>query len=1004
MRLHKLAMSYIGPYAGAVSIDFTELGEVFLVCGKTGSGKSTIFDAIAYALYGSEHITRDIVSHHAGPDNESYVELEFEAGRERWRISRKPARTAAKKRGTGTTDRPAEVALWKRIGSNWKALSDKATEVESTIQGVIGLSSEEFTKIVLLPQGEFQRFLEMNTRERTLILEKLFPVDLHGAVSDLAREKAREAEARARDLAERIRSMESRLGSDPAADAGKAREHLAQARMDEAEALSVLDKAKASVQAALVAARAFAELDAARLASQALETGAGEAASLAARLERAEAAAAARPAVDTARHAGAEHAEATRAVNADDEALAVLDIRLPQIEAARSTLVELAASLASMDNEAGRLSAQAAAWERASAAQARLTESRTRLAAAESARMQASERHAEAVSALAALAGTDVDTDALSKERADAAEALDMARARMRQAREAESRMQEIAGLRERLEAERVRAAEAGRIQTAAASNLERTETAAEAARSHSLALHLAMKLVAGQSCPVCGSTEHPSPASSGAGTGVEELEALELAVETARTEARTADQNAAASAARLGELDRIVAGKEADSSVLADAPSSLTAIPELDAAGIRMALADKALTAEAGRQKSAAAARDTVDRQRELLDAATASEAIARAEFAAAEASASEAGSGSGGSDPAPLVAALEQRKKTAHADKSNLEAMILSWERDRGAAAAQAVEAHRRLERAREVLAGVRATMAKALADAGFDCEEAWSAAAMTNSELAAARSAVRERAEAVSSAGATLAAAERAVAGIARPDAAACEAALDDATGRYNAARAALDETVRVERELSAAIAALEAERAGQALRRERGEALVAMAKLLNGDTDGRRLSFKNFALGSYFAAVVDHASQRLREMSDSRYDMRVTEGRISGRGRVGLDLEVLDAFTGVARPASSLSGGEKFLASISLALGLSDVIVARSGGISLDSIFIDEGFGSLDDETLDRAMTALDRVRGDRVIGIVSHVADLRGRVPARIEVLKSSAGSSLRVVQ
>jgi exonuclease SbcC len=121
-------------------------------------------------------------------------------------------------------------------------------------------------------------------------------------------------------------------------------------------------------------------------------------------------------------------------------------------------------------------------------------------------------------------------------------------------------------------------------------------------------------------------------------------------------------------------------------------------------------------------------------------------------------------------------------------------------------------------------------------------------------------------------------------------------------------------------------------------------------------------------------------------------------------VGGRGFVGLDLSVLDSFTGVARPASSLSGGEKFLASISLALGLSDVIVERAGGVALDSIFIDEGFGSLDDETLDRAMAALDRVRGERVIGIVSHVAELKNRVPVRVEVVKSSSGSSLRVVR
>jgi len=197
--------------------------------------------------------------------------------------------------------------------------------------------------------------------------------------------------------------------------------------------------------------------------------------------------------------------------------------------------------------------------------------------------------------------------------------------------------------------------------------------------------------------------------------------------------------------------------------------------------------------------------------------------------------------------------------------------------------------------------------------------------------------------------------------------------------------------------------ASLAALASARVRREALRERGDRLVELAGLLNGDTAGRRLSFRNFVLARYFSRVAQRASVRLREMSEGRYDIRVVEGRSRGQGRIGLDLEVMDGFTGRCRPASSLSGGEKFLTSISLALGLSDVITRRSGGIALDSIFIDEGFGSLDDETLDRAVAVLDRIRGQRVIGIVSHVGELRIRIPARIEVDKTGNGSSLRII-
>jgi DNA repair protein SbcC/Rad50 len=1005
MRLHNLAMSYIGPYVGRVSIDFASLGDVFLVCGKTGSGKSTLFEAIAYALYGSERGARELVSHYAGPEDESYVELEFKAGQQPWRITRKPARTVAKKRGTGTTERPSEVALWKRDASGWKAVSDKATEVDATIERIIGLSFDEFTKIVLLPQGEFQRFLEMSTNDRTAILEKLFPVDLHGAVSDLAREKAKEAENRARDMDERIRALEARLGDEPEAAAELARSALGSARIDEAAAFSSLDEAKAAARAAELALRTFAELDTATASMLAISSTAAEAASLAARLERAEAAIAARHAVEAARRARLVHTEAAKELEAANGTLATLDSLAPQIDAERTGLAETLSALVGMDTEAGRLSALASAWERASAARSRLENTRRLLAAVESGKARSVTAYGEATAVLAGLESIPADAETLEAERAAATEALESARAAMRRAQEAESHQQALAELRSRLEAERGRTGNAAGEQAGSAAALSSAESAFEAARSRSFAHQLARTLENGRPCPVCGSTEHPDPAVPGDGAaGIGSLEALERSLAEAKAAARLADDEAAACGARLSELGQALSGMEGRAAAFADAQTIQAALLDCDVAEMRLSAANDAIAAESARIKAAATARGSVDKLRGLLDAATSAESLARADFAAAEASAQEADSGSGGSDPGPLVARLNEKKKAAAADKERREALIASWEADRGAAVARASETYRRHESAFADLAVYNTGMAKALADARFDGEEAWSAATMPNDELAAARSQAKERADEEASAGARLAAAERAAAGLARPDAAATGAGLASASAAYAAARSALDEAVRVEHDLAAALATLEAERAERAARRERGERLVAMSRLLNGDTDGRRLSFKNFALASYFAAVVEHASMRLREMSDSRYDMRVTESKMAGKSRIGLDLEVLDAFTGVARPASSLSGGEKFLASISLALGLSDVIVARAGGINLDSIFIDEGFGSLDDETLDRAMTALDRVRGERVIGIVSHVADLRGRVPVRIEVLKSSAGSTLRVVR
>jgi len=301
VRLRKLTMVNIGPYVGLANLDFTELGDVFLVCGKTGSGKTTIFDAVSYALYGAGIGTREIVSHFATPEDEVSVDLEFEVGKERWRVLRKPARVLAKKRSSGTTNRPAEAALWERGPAGWTPVRDKVSEVDEKIARIIGLSADEFTKIVLLPQGEFQRFLEMKTGDRTGILEKLFPVRLHAAISDLAKAKAREAENKALDLDARANAMEAALGDDPDAALVAARAAHEAARTAESSALAVRDAATAAAQVAALGARAWAELDAAMAERAGLEATAVEAASLMARLSRAEAGLGAESAVAAAR-------------------------------------------------------------------------------------------------------------------------------------------------------------------------------------------------------------------------------------------------------------------------------------------------------------------------------------------------------------------------------------------------------------------------------------------------------------------------------------------------------------------------------------------------------------------------------------------------------------------------------------------------------------------------------------------------------------------------------
>ncbi|HUW70589.1 MAG TPA: AAA family ATPase [bacterium] len=1008
MRLVRLAMRNIGPYVGDTVIDFSSLGDVFLICGKTGSGKTTIFDAITYALYGSARSARDVVSQYAGSDDEVMVDLEFLVGRQRWRIVRKPARTVPKKRGPGTTERPSEVSLSKYGAHGWSSMTDKAGEVEASITRVIGLSATEFTKIVLLPQGEFQQFLEMNTGERTTILEKLFPVASHAAVMQLARDHAREAEALARDLDARIGTSEGALGEAPERLLEDACTRCMAARNEEASALAALDAAKALANAARQAERAWAEYDAAANERDALARTAAQATSEALRTARAEAAVGAQAPLEAARAARSALAESERALAAASERLAACDRKAAEIADTTSRLADMGTQLEAMDREAGLLGGQAIFWDRLAAAEHRAAVANARLTELEATRAAAMDNVTVASGRLAGLQAAAADQEQLEAARAAADGSVREARESLRLGQEHERYELEVGALRQRLELERVGLETARATRIRALAELAEAEAAVEALRDERAAIRLSHRLVPGQPCPVCGSVDHPGMNARAAmsdepGDLSDTGTALDAALSRSRDAVRAAERDEAAGQARHGEVEHALSARVAAAPSRQDGLAVAVAAERLGSAQSLLAEAEEALRREAARGRAVDIARNELDGLQSAVAIAVSELGAVRVEASAATAAAAEARNGCGDADPRARLAELQARRAEQSSERARLEALGLAWQRERAEALTRLAEAQSRLAPAHDANEEAALQCRAALLSAGFDDEDAWEAARMAPADLESARESVRERAALEAASGARWAAALRAVDGLARPDAAGTESALAAAQAAYAAARTGVDEAVRAEREVRAGLDELARLRLERQNLRVRGDRLVAMARLLNGETDGRHLSFKNYVLASYFALVVERASVRLREMSDGRYDMRVAEGRAAGRGHVGLDLSVLDAYTGVARPASSLSGGEKFLASISLALGLSEVIVSRAGGISLDSIFIDEGFGSLDEETLDRAMIALDRVRGERVIGIVSHVAELRDRVPARIEVAKSTRGSTLRVV-
>jgi exonuclease SbcC len=994
-------------------VDFSLLGPVFLVSGKTGSGKTSIFDAMTYALYGKAPgarggLERQLWSQHARPGDKPLVEFEFFLGSVEYRAVRNPPyRRRNQRRKDEFVEIEATAALYRRAraeaGLEWKLLADSKSEVDAAIQRLMGLTEDEFSKVILLPQGEFQRFLEMKSSDRVEVLEKLFPVRLHEAVASIAKDRSRDALA----AVQRVDAELARLGgaAEDESSEGALRELEAEAARREAERDSANERLSAA-ELALSRAREAAEralrAGAARERLAALEAEAPSAAAREARIAAARSAAMAVPAV-AAREALKADLEAARSSLAEQRSRRdLLDAREPEIDAARAEAARLAEEAAGIERELGELAAAQESWAQAERARDELAGARAEAAGAAERAQAARDAEAQAI--------RERDARAVSaEEEAGIRAAFESCRAASEAANAALRAAESAAALADR--ALRFRAAAlaaASAAQVASRRLAETSEVLAriEAAEASGLAVCLARGLVPGEACPVCGSREHPAPAHEAPEVPVDAGSAR-AARNAALVEEAEARAKAEAASARASETEK---------ELYELAPEGGAGGADLSEARREQGRAADSVAVSAKALREMDDRRAAVSKLAALCDAARADRAAAETkaqraalEVARLEARLEAALSRAGAEDPAPKAADARRRRDHAASERKRLEATVSAWTADRHKAEALAAELASRSELLAARLDAASGKESSALASAGFDGPEAARAALLGPAELASLETEAADYRSGLDSARATAQAIAAEIGASALSDAASAEAASEEILAdSVRAAREARDETQTA---LEAALASVSAlarereERARLALERSRLDAewsrLGGLSALLCGEMPGRRLPFKNYALGAYFRVVVERASMRLAQMSDGRYALAADEG--GGRGYVGLELLVRDAQTGQSRPAGTLSGGERFMASLSLALGLADTIRERSGGSSLDAIFIDEGFGSLDDEALDRAISVLDEARGARTIGIVSHVAELKARIPSRIEVSKGRSGSSLRVV-
>ncbi|MBC3983804.1 SMC family ATPase [Streptomyces sp. AC536] len=1000
MRLHRLSVTAFGPFGGTHEVDFDALSAagLFLLHGPTGAGKTSILDAVCYALYGAvpgarQGSTLSLRSHHADPNTPTSVRLELTVADRRLEITRRPEQLRPKKRGDGMTRDKAQTLLREQVttgpnGPEWKALSRSHQEVGEEIGQLLGMSREQFCQVVLLPQGDFARFLRADDQARGQLLGRLFDTGRFAAVEDRLAELRRTTQRRVASGDEDLLRLAHRIAQE-AGDNPDARERplpdltpgepgLAAAVLEWAAiarsgarerrdvALAAVRAAEATHHAAGRRAEEAAELDRlqrryaqARARAAELAERAPEREQTRERLRRARDAEVVAPALDLCQtaerdlRAARDAEERCRAplpphlATADRDQLAALEREL------RQELGQLAAARR-LERRASDIDTELAALDRDARADEDAIAEAAEWLAGWSERRLAHQRRVDACQEAAARA------DQLAARIDPAVRARDAAELRDR-----------LTGRVEALRAERLRAAERS---TAARDHwLDLKER-----RLRGIAAELAAALRPGQPCAVCGSSAHPAPAQAG-----------EDHVDRAAEEA-----------AQAAHQETEALREEAES--------------QLGAACAELAAA----TASAGDTPAAELAHAVSELRREHATAqATGAEThAAREELAHAEREYERRRAQR--EDAERRVAARTSRRETLAGELASLTAQLTEARRGAASVAARAdrlerqvtqladaVEAAAASESAARRLREARERLADAAQRAGFPSPRDAADAVLDASRREALQQALDQwQAEEAAVAAELADPAARAAAGRPPADLARAEAAVEAATHALRGASAR--ETAARERCDQLDQLSTQAARAARALGplRAEYERVAALASLTAGTSaeNERKMRLESYVLAARLEQVAAAASARLDHMSGGRYTLVHSDARTSGRGRAGLGLHVIDAWTGHGRDTATLSGGETFFASLALALGLADVVTDEAGGVRLDTLFIDEGFGSLDEQTLDEVLDVLDSLRErDRTVGIVSHVADLRQRVPAQLEVVKGRAGSAVR---
>ena len=912
MKPLKLTIAGFGPYAGVQELDFEKLGEsgLYLITGDTGAGKTTIFDAISFALFGEasggSRKPAMLRSKYAKADAPTYVELTFAIGGNVYTVRRNPEYERAKARGTGITKQAADAVLTYPDGQ----IVTKLKDVDKSLRDIVGLNREQFSQVAMISQGDFRKLLQADTRERQKIFRDIFGTKRFEALQLQLKLKASqmrdEMDESARSISQYISGMVFAPESSYSAEAEKAKngELPTGAVM---ELFSLLLDEDRKQQAALNIQLTDAE----------------------SRMEE----------VSSLLTAGKNYRSIQNALSECD---ARQEQELEELANAELLLQQTQAQCVRQDalqREITEIELSLPAFDELSASEAALRENEAALTDAGDLRRKAEEKIQELTGAVASI-----------QQELQALRSVEVQLERLEaDSRSLQMRIADFDGLigdMDTLEQQKLLLQEKQQIYMDAALESRRLFQIYEernCAFLNEQAGLLALNLLPGVPCPVCGSCEHPQLAelSLHAPTEAQVKESKDAyAMAQAVTEKASQDANS--------QLGAVSAASEAvNKKVLqlglpeSNACKAATEQKETLETELR-ALQEETTKAETQKLRKA-----QLDGQLPEQTAALAAEEEIMAQtdkqISALEASASA------------LKEQIQKlRSKLQFADRRAAETKMQELEETRITLKTQLDAAESLAQGCKEAIAATRATAEQLRMQLAQSCDADVEALDAEKAALILAKNKILEKLKAVH-------------------------------------ARILTNKTAKEHIEKQSEVLKKQEERYGW---------MKSLSDTANGNLTGKeKIMLETYIQTTYFDRILERANLRLRKMSGGQYEMKRRSNAANRQSQSGLELDIIDHINTSQRSVNTLSGGEAFLASLALALGFSDE-VQMSTGIRLDTLFVDEGFGSLDSEALNKAYSTLATLtEGNRLVGIISHVSELKEKIDKQIVVTKNKTGDS-----